>query len=79
MNVTQVGAFVAVLTLIGQIAVYFVAGGFSVSGELSAIKSDIRIIKSEMAAVDKLQDYKISELENRLPSANPKTKSGDSF
>lgn len=73
------GTFIAVLSLIGQIAVYFIAGGFSVSGELSAIKSDIRIIKSEMVAIDKLHDYKISALENRLSVANPKIKSGDSF
>jgi hypothetical protein len=72
MNIAQVGVLIAALTLAGQAAVYFVAGGFSVSGELAAIKSDIRIIKSEMVSIYKLHDYKISAIESRLPSANSK-------
>jgi hypothetical protein len=72
MNIAQVGVLLAALTLAGQAAVYFVSGGFSVSGELAAIRSDVRIIKSEMVSIYKLHDYKISVLENRLPIANSK-------
>jgi hypothetical protein len=67
-----VGVLVAVLTLVGQTAVYFISGGFSISGELAGIKADIAVIKTEMVAIDKLHDYKISVLESRLPSADSK-------
>jgi hypothetical protein len=64
MTVERGMALVTIMTIATQIGLFLVSGGFTVGGKLSNIDSEIRILRQEVQAANKIQDFRLDKVES---------------
>ena len=54
---------IAILTAAVQSGLYLLTGGFAAGDKLSEINSEVRLLRHEVAASNKIQDFRLDKLE----------------
>ncbi|MBD2503125.1 hypothetical protein [Anabaena azotica] len=57
---------VTVVTVVTQGALYLLSGGFAAGNELSQIRAELKLIRQETTAANRLQDYRLEGLEAKI-------------
>ena len=55
--------FIAIITAAIQSGLYLLSGGFAAGDKLSEMNSEIKLLRHEVAASNKIQDYRLDKLE----------------
>ncbi|WP_353930963.1 hypothetical protein WJM97_22335 [Okeanomitos corallinicola TIOX110] len=63
MTTERATMLITILTIVTQVALFLVSGGFTVGGKLTAIDSEIKILRQEIMGQNQVQDYRIERLE----------------
>lgn len=63
MTVERGMALVTIMTIATQLGLFLVSGGFTVGGKLSNIDSEMRLLRQEVQAANKIQDFRIDKVE----------------
>lgn len=63
MTVDRGMMLVTMATITTQIGLFLVGGGFTVGGKLSDIDSQMRLLRQEVQAANKIQDYRLDKVE----------------
>lgn len=63
MTIERVTMLITILTIVTEIGLFLVSGGFTVGGKLSDIYSEMKILRQEVQAGQKIQDYRLDKLE----------------
>jgi hypothetical protein len=62
-NANTIAVFITITTIVTEVAIYLLTGGFAAGGKLSEINSEIKMLRHEVAASNKIQDYRLDKLE----------------
>jgi hypothetical protein len=54
---------IAILTAAVQSGLYLLSGGFAAGDKLSEINSEVKLLRYEVSASNKIQDYRLEKLE----------------
>jgi hypothetical protein len=63
MTVERGMALVTIMTIATQLGLFLVSGGFTVGGKLSNIDSEMRLLRQEVQAANKIQDFRLDKVE----------------
>ena len=67
-----IAACSGLIMFVGQTIFSIASGGFSLGSQLSEVKSDIKLIRQELLAQKKLQEYKFDQLEKDIKTVKSK-------
>jgi hypothetical protein len=62
-NADGIMVLITVITIVTQSGLHLLTGGFAAGGKLSEINSEVRLLRHEVAAANKIQDYRLEKLE----------------
>ncbi|MGB3422702.1 MAG: hypothetical protein WBA52_20165 [Dolichospermum sp.] len=63
MTVERGMALITIMTIATQLGLFLVSGGFTVGGKLSNIDSEMRLLRQEVQAANKIQDFRLDKVE----------------
>ena len=63
MTVERGMALVTIMTIATQLGLFLVSGGFTVGGKLSNVDSEMRLLRQEVQAANKIQDFRLDKVE----------------
>jgi hypothetical protein len=61
----KIALLVTVCTAIAQTALYLLTGGYSIGSRQESIIADIKLLRHEVTAQNKIQDFRLDRLEAR--------------
>lgn len=65
MNNQNIPIAIGLITLVGQAGLILASGGFSAGKQLTVIESEIRLLRSEVAAANQVQDFRLTAIEQK--------------
>jgi len=66
MTTERLTMLLAAASLIGQFSVYLLSGSFTIGEKLTTIEADIKSLKIESLATNKIQSHRLIVIERRL-------------
>jgi hypothetical protein len=62
-NANGIMVLITAITIVTQSGLYLLTGGFAAGGKLSEINSEVRLLRHEVTASNKIQDFRLDKLE----------------
>ncbi len=62
-NANGIMVLITAITIVAQSGLHLLTGGFAAGGKLSEINSEVRLLRHEVAASNKIQDFRLDKLE----------------
>lgn len=63
MTAERLTMLITVLTVATQLGFYLLTGGFAAGSKLHQIESEIKLIRQEVVSANKIQDFRLDNLE----------------
>ncbi len=72
-RIAMIGIIITLITVLSNLSIYLVSGGFSAGNKLTKIELEMKMIRQEIKASNdkqeasnKMQDYRVEQLENKI-------------